>query len=290
MTTAIPTPEETGTTPDHGPGWRADLRLRFGVREGRTRIIERVHDGPLVVQRPYYPEVGGRCHAYIVHPPGGIVGGDELTLRVDVTEGGQALLTTPSATRLYRNDGRTPSISQHLTVSDGSTLEWLPQELIAFDGSDARIETRVILEERATYLGWDILCLGRPAAGERYRRGRLRQRLQVRREDHSLLDELLTLEADGPVLGAPWGLGRRSTLANLVAVAPGEVSAQQLASVRAALPGTGQAAATRVSGALVVRVLSDSAREAHAVLQAAWQVARPMLIGSPPVAPRIWAT
>jgi urease accessory protein len=264
--------------------------LRFGVRQGRTRLVERVHDGPLVVQRPFYPEADGRCHVYIVHPPGGIVGGDELALRVDVTEGGQALLTTPSATKLYRNDGRTPALTQHFTVSDGSTLEWLPQELIAFDGSDARIETRIILEEHATYLGWDVLCLGRPAAGEAYRRGRLSQHLQIRREDRLLLDERLSFDAGGPVLGAPWGLGHRTTLANLVAVVPGEVSSQLLAEVRAALAGSDQAAATRVSGALVVRVLCDNALEAHAVLRAVWQVARPALIGSPTVPPRIWAT
>lgn len=273
-----------------GPGWRASLRLRFGVREGATRLVERVHDGPLIVQRPFFPEGKRRCHAYIVHPPGGIVGGDTLDLRVDVADGAEALLTTPGATKVYRNDGRAPTIRQHLTVGDGSTLEWLPQEVIAFDGCDARIATRVILEARAIYLGWDVLCLGRPAAGEAYRHGRLDQHLVIQREDRLLLDERLSLDGDGAALGAPWGLGRRTTLANLVAVAPGEVSPQLVSAVRAVLPGSELASATRVSGALVVRVLGDSAREAHALLREVWQVARPALLGCQPVSPRIWAT
>jgi urease accessory protein len=290
MTPTASTRDRPAAGPDLRPGWRASLRLRLGPRHGGTRILERVHEGPLLVQRPFYPEADGRCHAYIVHPPGGVVGGDRLAVRVDVTDGGQALLTTPSATRLYRDGGRSATVSQHLTVSDGSTLEWLPQETIAFDGSHARLATSVILEPEATYLGWDVLCLGRPASGEDYALGDMSQRLEIRREGRLLIDERLVIDAAGPELRAPWGLGRHTTLANLVAVVPGEVPVHLLASVRAILPASGLAAVTRVSGALVVRALCDSARDAHELLRAVWQVTRPALIGREPVAPRIWTT
>jgi urease accessory protein len=219
-----------------------------------------------------------------------VVGGDELTLRVDVTDGAQALLTTPAATKLYRNHGRTASLTQQFTITDSSILEWLPQETIAFDGSDACLATRVILGDRASYVGWDILCLGRPAAGEAYECGSLSQHLEIRREERLLLNERLAIDAAGPGLKEPWGLSGHVTLASLVAVTPGEVTPALVHAIRAVLPDSVLAGATRVSGALVVRILCDSAREAHGLLRAAWWVARPALLGCPPVAPRIWAT
>jgi urease accessory protein len=289
MTVAAVTSDGTGAVPDHGPDWSASLRLRFGLRQGGTRLLERVHDGPLVVQRPSYPEADGRCHVSIVHRRGGIADGDEMAMRVDVTEGGQVLLTSPAATRLHGGAGRVPTLTHHLTVSAGSTLEWLPPGIIADDGSDARIATRVILEERARYLGWDVLSLGRAATDAISARGRLSQHLEIRREDRLLLDERLVLEAGGAVQGAPWGLGHRRTLARFVAVSAGEVSSELVADVRQVLPA-GLAAATRVSGALVVRALCENARDAHTLLRSVWQVTRPALLGCPPVAPRFWAT
>src|ERR1700754_4346657 len=117
-------------------GWRAQLDLTFARAAGRTRIIARQHHGPLLVQRPFYPE-GEVCHAYIVHPPGGVVGGDELQLRVETRDGAHALLTTPAAAKFYRSDGRTARQEQILRA-DGTTLEWLPQESIFYPQARVR--------------------------------------------------------------------------------------------------------------------------------------------------------
>src|SRR5262245_10241542 len=86
-------------------GWEASLDLKFAARGARTVLARRASVGPLVVQRPFYPE-GGVAHVYLVHPPGGVVGGDQLRLSVLAEEGAHALLTTPAATKFYRSDGR----------------------------------------------------------------------------------------------------------------------------------------------------------------------------------------
>ena len=82
--------------PADAGGWRAELSLGFtaepvvdGPRDGApaaplTRLTTRAHRGPLVVQRPFYPEGPGVPHVYLLHPPGGIVGGDSLRVEVSV--------------------------------------------------------------------------------------------------------------------------------------------------------------------------------------------------------------
>ena len=114
-------------------GWSAKLSLSFERALAKTnlRVSERV--GPLSVQRPFYPEEDV-CHAYVLHPPGGVVGGDQLELNVHVRQNGSALITTPAANKIYRSNGPESQIKQQLSVESGGTLEWLPQETILFGG------------------------------------------------------------------------------------------------------------------------------------------------------------
>lgn len=272
-------------------GWQAKLRLRFAAHQGRTCIVEREHRGPLVVQRPFYPEGDPVCHAYVVHPPGGIVGGDELVLRIDVTDAGHALITTPAAAKLYRSAGARARIDQHLTVSSSSILEWLPQETIAFEQSRTGIRTTVVLEEGARFVGWDILALGRPAAGEGFELGALDQRLEVRRAGDALINERLSIRGGGPELRAPWGLAGFDTSATLVAVHPDPVPAGLIDLVRESLASSpAYAAVSVVSEAIVVRILTDGARQSLDTLTGVWKVIRPSLLQRPAEIPRIWAT
>jgi urease accessory protein len=278
-------------------GWQARLELCFRASEGKTLLSERKHTGPLIVQRPFYPELGGCCHVYLVHPPGGVVGGDELALDVRVAAGAHALLTTPSATKLYRSSGAPATLHQRLCLEAGATLEWLPQETIAFSGSIASLSTRVELEAGSSFIGSEVLCLGRPAAHESFDHGRLTQRLEIWQAGRPLFVEKFQLNGGGPELRQAWGLHGHSTLGTLVAVSPlpPEAWARRLPplvrKVREALaPLAGLAAVTQVSGVIVCRFLGAGSSEAHAVLRRAWELVRPELTESPAVAPRIWAT
>src|SRR5258706_481568 len=152
--------------------WKASLSLGFTSHGTRSVLSRREHDGPLVVQKALYPEGEGVCHAIVVHPPGGIVGGDQLGLRVDCAAQSHALLTTPGAGKWYRSAGAWAR--QSLDFSVAGTLEWLPRETIVFDGALAELTTTVDLAEGARFIGWEVVCLGRRGAGERFERGRLR--------------------------------------------------------------------------------------------------------------------
>ncbi|HMV40203.1 MAG TPA: urease accessory protein UreD, partial [Plasticicumulans sp.] len=115
---------------DVAGGWQARLELGFAPVAARTALVHSAHRGPLRVQRPFHPEADGSCHVYLLHPPGGVVGGDGLALDVQLAPGARALLTTPSASRFYRSAGARALQRQLLRVGAGARLDWLPQETI----------------------------------------------------------------------------------------------------------------------------------------------------------------
>ena len=245
------------------------------------------------MQRALHPETDGTCHIYVLHPPGGVAGGDRLEIDVSVRPDGHALLTSPSAQKLYRCP-RQPSQQRVRLRASASALEWLPQETLVFDGARSRLTLDVDLDARARFIGWEIVCLGRPASDQPFERGTLEQRLRVRRSGRPVWSECLHLGLQGAGPGErirrdPWGLRGCSTLATLIcSPGPAEIL-DALRSGVAIRPGE-HFAATAPRGALVCRFLGAHAQRAHEVMASAWNLLRPAVIGSEAVAPRIWAT
>jgi urease accessory protein len=245
------------------------------------------------VQRPFYPEQTGVCHVYLLHPPGGLVAGDQLRIGTRVENGAHALLTTPAASKLYRS--RAPQLqatqTQRLCVSAGACLEWLPQETIAFRGARAELTTQVELTGDARFIGWEILCLGRPAAGETFDEGVLRPQLELARDGRLVYVERGLYEAGSPLLQAAWGLAGQPVVGTMLCAAPG--AARCIDKVRASLDaaaGSGELAASAWDDCLVVRYLGPSAEEARIAFAAAWAELRPAVLGMQAVVPRIWRT
>ena len=149
------------------PSWHAELELAYGRFGDSTRPTQRRHLGPLRVQKHLYAEGPQVCQHIIVHPPGGIAGGDRLNISADVGENAWAQLTSPGAAKWYRANG--PAYQQiELQIAAGATLEWLPQETIVYAGAQAQLDTRIELQGDARLCYWDMVALGRPASGERF--------------------------------------------------------------------------------------------------------------------------
>lgn len=271
-------------------GWRGRLVLGLERRGARTVVARREHAGPLVVQRPFHPEPDGACHLYVLHPPGGVVGGDELELELEVASNAAAVVTTPAATKLYRSAGGTAVVRNRLAVRAEGVLEWLPQETIAFGGTRARLVTDVALARRAVFLGWEISCLGRPASGDDFAAGLLDQRFTLALEGRPLLADRLLTEGGGALQRACFGWGGRTVYGCFVAVGapPGLTGA-----LREALRAPDAAdlfAVTNVAEACVCRYLGASAARARSVLTRAWGIARELSLGKAACPPRIWVT
>ena len=272
-----------------GPAcWEARLALRFEQRAGRTVLAHRNHEGPLAVQKPFYPE-GDVCHVYLLHPPGGVVGGDRLAIEIEVASDAHAVITTPAAGKFYRSAGPASIQEQLLSVAPGAALEWLPQETILYAQCRAFFSTRITLASGARFIGWEVLCLGRPAAGERFDAGACRQRLELWCEDRPLLIERSTIAGGSELLRAPWGFGGR-TVSGIFLATPADPT--MLATVREAMAVEGEDlfSATLLDSVLLCRYLGDSSESARRCFTDAWCAVRPGLLGRAAQPPRIWRT
>ena len=279
------------------PPWQASLQLRLG-RDGRgcTRLVHNQHRGPLRVQRVLYPEGPDLAHILMLHPPGGVAGGDLLEIDMRLDAGAKVLATTPGASKWYHGERAGARQSIVLKLAADACLEWLPQEAILFDGADASQDLHIDLDPGASLLGWDIVQLGRVAAAEQWLRGRWRQRLLLRRDGRERWREVADLAAADPLRDSPLGLAGHPVMATAWAAAP------TLAAHQAELVEALRERATRFNlpcgiswlpaptELLLIRALGPTGELVRALLETLWNVLRPAVIGRSAHRPRIWDT
>lgn len=268
-----------------GQGWQATLNLGFAANaDNKTLLVNRQHKGPLTVQRPFYPE-GDVCHLYILHPPGGIVGGDGLTINVNAAENSHALITTPAAGKFYRSSGAQASQLVEINLADNAIVEWLPQETIIYEG--ARLKSTVKLNCTATsrFIGWEILSLGRPASSEGFDYGEADLNWQIYLENQPLLLERLIL--DNKAFAARWGLQNYSACGTLFAT---PVSNETLTAIQELIGDSAGRAVTKMDNLLVCRALDSRSDKLRGFFEQVWAIIRPNTAQREVCAPRIWAT
>lgn len=227
--------------PEPGARWPARLQLQ-ATRDGDATRVRHAHSGPLRLLKTLYPEGPGIAQAVLVHPPGGLVGGDRLDVDIDVAAGAHLLVTNPAATRFYRSVAGVAAQRLTARVGAGARLEWLPQETLAYDGCDALNTWQVSLDGSASLMAMEVLALGLGAADRPFTKGRFVQRLQIEGlwREHGVIDA-----HDAALLDGPCGLAGRRVLGTLV-LAAGEPLPQEVA--ESALEAARGAAAAAVSG------------------------------------------
>ena len=275
-------PKEAGI--DSCQSWQAELSLGFTKTESRTVLRRRAHRGPLTVQRPFYPE-GDVCHLYLLHPPGGVVAGDQLTIEVKAEHGSHALITTPAAGKFYRSEGGSASQSVAMTIEENAVLEWLPQETIVYEGARLTSATTINIGVGARFIAWEIIVLGRPASGEGFELGEALLNWRIVLEDEPVYLERLRLDAQA--FAARWGMNRHSTCGTLFAY---PVSTEVLEIVRNVIgdaPGRG---VTRIDDLLICRALDHRADKLRDFFNEVWASIREATVGRKACMPRIWAT
>ena len=279
--------------------WHGRLDLSYRSEpwhEGAQRcVLHHRHEGPLRVLASLYPEGPAVCHNVLVHPPGGIVGGDNLQIEADLAAGAHALITTPGATRFYRSAGEPASQSLAARIATGARLEWLPLETIVHTAALAETRLRFELAPGAEMIGWDVLALGLPASNEPFERGRCTQQIEL----PGVWLERGTVDAsDQRLLDSPLGWAGQRVLATLWFAAGSalpdarrEALLDGARAQAAASPLAARAGATSPHSQLVLlRVLAPRVEPAMALLTQVWVQWRPLAWGLAAGAPRVWRT
>lgn len=272
----------------------AQLSLEFENDLGKTRLSRRDHFGQLYVQKPFYPEGPEVCHIVLVHPPGGVVGGDWLEITQHVGAASMVQTTTPGAAKWYKANGHTSHQKIILDVEAGGTLEWLPQETIFFDQAQVELDHTVTLARDSTYIGCEILCFGRTAYGESFNKGLIRQRMNIRRNNKLIWHEQLQLAGGSQAMKSQLILAEKTVCATLIAVSDTECSNQLVNTLREdagkIAAGIGQLGISQTKSVLIARYLGDSSEIARNIMMNIWGGLRPALIGRKAEVPRMWKT
>ena len=278
-------------------GWAASLRLDVAWDGQSTSPTHREHTGPLRLQKLLYPEGPKRCHAIVLHPPGGVVGGDTLAIEINAAQQSQLLLTTPGAAKWYRSPDQPSLQTIRLRVASKACVEWLPQEAIIFDHANTRWDTQVdCADETASVIGCEVIMLGRATRGERFTQGQLGNRFCIRRGGTVLYQEQWLLRGGDERLTNVQGLGGHSCFGQLWAVAPLAQLQQARTRLHEALlvPQLGVApqigASLLPQGVLIVRAIGVGPEFVRNQLEACWRLIRQIIVGSDAIAPRIWST
>ena len=273
--------------------WYATLDIDYTLQADKT-LARFSHSGPLRILQSLYPEGPGICHNVIVHPPGGLVGGDMLDLRFQVGPGAHALLTTPGATRFYRS-ATAPALQRaHLSLHSGARMEWLPLESICYSGCLAENRLTMALEPGAELIGWDVTALGLPGANQPFEQGQFCQHIDVQ---GVWLERAYLRAHDKLLMDSPLGLAGQRCIASLFFVAGSKLHRQRrqqaldcARDIVAAHPLQATAGATSPDGQVVVlRVLAPVVEPAMGLLRQVWQAWRSHFWSLASPAPRIWS-
>ncbi len=274
-------------------GWQARLKVDYSVEEQRC-VARHEHHGPLRILKSLYPEGDRVCHNILVHPPSGLVGGDELLIDINLQAGAHALLTTPGATRFYGSDAKTARQQVHAHVADGACLEWLPLEALAYNGCQAHNQAVFHLEAGSRLMAWDVTALGLPHADQPFLSGQFQQHLEI---TGTWLERGLIAATDHRLLHSPLGLNGHSCQSTLVFAQGTAMSEDYRAQVVALARELCESHRLRLQAGVsspdarvvVLRVLSDQVESAMELMRSVWLQWRSRCWQLPAVAPRIWA-
>lgn len=270
--------------------WRGRLELDYQRRGSQTLLASAYAQAPFKIQKAFYPEGSGICHTAVLHTAGGMVGGDCLSQKIDLGEHCQALITTPSAAKIYGHSERVCRQETEINLSPGSCLEFLPQETILFNQARYRQCSRVNLGDGAVFLGWEFHRFGRTARGESFRQGEWRSAVEVWSAGVPLWIDRQTLPADEFSLAQINALGGCPLIGALYFF--GAVDPQPfLDPIRQswqALNPQGEGGVTELQGGLLCRYRGADLAEAKRWFLAVWALLRPQYLGQPPVLPRVW--
>lgn len=254
-----------------------ELALRIEQRAGRSVAAHQYHRGALRILRPHYLDDSGQVCYVLVNPGGAYLGADLYVIDVEVGDGARLLLTTQSATKIYRTPGSCAEQRMTLRLGEGAQLELAPDQLIAYREASYRQNTHITVRPSSSLMMSEVITPGWSPDGSSFRYEELRLRTEIHVETGAgtellALDNLLIRPVLNDVTGMAFMEGF-SHLGSLIVVDPrvDQALADELHAVaqgHEAYTGislTGSAAGT---AGLIVRSLANSTEELARLLGA----------------------
>ena len=290
------------TNRDHLPAndlSQANGRLNlYFMRDQELRVQLRVRkqQPPLQVIRAF-PLPGGGALVHLHNISGGVLGGDQLALDVEVGPGAHAQLTSNSATRLYRSRPEVPAAvhTGTIKVREGALLEYLPDPLIPFSGARYQQHTHIDLEAGAGLFWWETVAPGRVARGELFDYEHLLLNLSILVRGRPIAVERLKLEPRCRPLSSPARLGSYFHFCSFYICRVDQPATcwseleKELGALARELSRPGELSwgvSALVMHGLVIRAVSRQGRDIPAGLLAFWRAAKQFLYKEEPVPPR----
>lgn len=204
------------------PAFSGHLHLRATARaDGTTVLGAQSFRAPFHLSKPYWDPDARTLQVQVVNPTAGILEGDRLESEIIVEPGAALLLTTPSASRIFRMPGGAAESEQRIRVAAGGWCEVLPEPLVPHRGSRFRQATVLEVESGASVVYVDQLLSGRTGHGEAWQWARLRVDLTVRIDGRLALQERLDHSgAELAALARFHGFGDATGFANAVILTP----------------------------------------------------------------------
>ncbi|MBO1269724.1 urease accessory protein UreD [Arthrobacter cavernae] len=294
---ATPRPLISGFAASAAESPRGRLELVVSERAGRSVASKQFHEGALRVLRPHYLDDSGQVCYVMVNPGGAYLGADLYTVDVEVEAGASLLLTTQSATKIYRTPGSYAEQRMSLVLGEGAQLELAPDQLIAYREASYRQNTHITVHPASSLLMAEVITPGWSPDGSsfRYEELRLRNEIHVAGTDGDgthgtellALDNLLIRPPLGDVTGMGFMEGF-SHLGSLIVVDDrvDQALADELNALTAGRDAyTGVSLTDTVSGTtgLILRSLSNSTEELNHVLGACTALLRERWYGQAPL-------
>ncbi|KEJ90140.1 urease accessory protein UreD [Sulfitobacter donghicola] len=176
--------------------------------------------------------------AILINTSGGLTGGDQIDISASASEGSTLTLTTQAAERAYRAHSGRARMTATLQVEANAQINWLPQEMILFEGSALDRHLTVDLDQGGRFLMVEPIIFGRAAMGETLTSVSFKDRVRINRGGKPLYWDGLDLDGDTMRhLSRRAVAGGARAMVSLAYVAPNAET--HLEPLRNALPATG---------------------------------------------------
>jgi len=273
-----------------------NLNFEYDAATGTAVLKASSQEPPLKVVRAFIVEDGSAL-VHVHNVSGGLLGGDQLAMSLEIGESARVQVTTTGATRIYRSRADAVSGTQRLDVRVGQNacLEYLPDPLIPFAGSRFTQRTTIHLDAGAGLFWWEVLAPGREARGELFAYDAVEMKTDIFVLGSPIAIERVRVEPRLYAIASPARLGKYRYWASFYICRVGpEPSAwlaleERLRDVARELSPAADALwgiSTLPAHGIICRCLSVCGRDALAGLHKLWRAAKFTLYGTEPIPPR----